>query len=193
MQIYMGKILPIVLSPDPILNTPSKEVKSVDKELQSFMDDMLTTMYNASGIGLAAVQVGELKRVLVMDTSYELDESHLDCPNTSCCDGEVRIKNCDPIYMVNPIITQRSKEIYTYKEGCLSFPEAYSDVKRPKQATIKYLDYNGNEAEREFEGLLAVCVQHEIDHLDGITFVDHISRTKKDMIIKKIVKKRKSM
>ena len=191
----MGKILPIVLAPDPILSEISKPVAKVDDKIRSFMDDMLHTMYNAAGIGLAAVQVGELKRILVMDVNYESehDDHHHHHHHGESCNHEVIVKNADPIYMVNPEIIERSKELYSYKEGCLSFPEAYSDVKRPKIVKIKFLDYDGEEQIVEYEGILAVCVQHEIDHLDGITFVDHISRMKKELIMKKLLKKRKSM
>lgn len=189
----MAKILPIVLSPDPILNKVSQPIAEVDDQLRKFMDDMLATMYNARGIGLAAVQVGELKRVLTMDTSYEIDESHLDCSDRSCCPGEVKIKGENPIFMVNPEIVEKSQELYTYKEGCLSFPESFSDVKRPKKVKVAFLDYNGNKQDLEFEGILAVCVQHEIDHLDGVTFVDHISRMKREIILKKVAKKKKEM
>jgi peptide deformylase len=189
----MGKVLPIVLSPDPILNMVSKPVSKVDDNLRKFMDDMLTTMYNAHGIGLAAVQVGELKRVLTMDTTYEADDSHIHSIDGNCCDGKVAIRNPNPIYMVNPEIIEKSEELYTYKEGCLSFPEAFSNVDRPKKVKIKFLDYHGKEKQLEFEGILAVCTQHEIDHLDGITFVDHISRIKRQLILKKIVKRKKEL
>lgn len=189
----MTNVLPIVLSPDPILNMVSEPVTKVDEQLQRFMDDMLATMYNAKGIGLAAVQVGVLKRVLTMDTSYEIDDSHLDCSDRSCCPGEVKIKGRSPIFMVNPEIIEKSQELYTYKEGCLSFPESFSDVKRPKKVTVSFLDYNGATQELSFEGILAVCVQHEIDHLDGITFVDHISRMKREMILKKLAKKKRAL
>lgn len=190
----MSEILPIILSPDPILNKTSTPVEKVDDALRGFMDDMLKTMYNASGIGLAAVQVGELKRILTIDTSYEIEDDHdHDHDHHGGCCGEVKVKNCAPIYMVNPKITEESKELYTYREGCLSFPEAYSEVERPQRVKVKFLDYNGREQIREFEGILAVCVQHEIDHLDGITFVDHISRAKREIIMKKLLKKRKSM
>ena len=188
----MSKILPIVLSPDPILSEVSKPVAKVDDALRNFMDDMLKTMYNESGLGLAAVQVGELKRVLVMDTSYEIEHDHDHDHHGGCC-GEVKVTNGEPIFMVNPEIIESSKELYTYKEGCLSFPEAYAEVERPKRVKIKFLDYHGKEQSKEFEGILAVCVQHEIDHLDGITFVDHISRAKKEMIMRKLLKKRKSL
>ncbi len=189
----MAKILPIVLSPDPILNEVSQPVAKVDEQLQKFMDDMLATMYNARGIGLAAVQVGELKRVLTMDTSYEIEDDHIHSHDGSCCGGDVKVKNGEPIFMVNPEIIEQSKELYTYKEGCLSFPESFSDVKRPKKVKISFLDYHGQPQELEFEGILAVCVQHEIDHLDGITFVDHLSRMKREIILKKVAKKKRAM
>ncbi len=189
----MGEILPIVLSPDPILNEVSKPVKEVNDEIRKFMDDMLATMYNASGIGLAAVQVNELKRILVMDVNYEQDHNHQHSADGGCCGGGATVIDAEPIYMVNPEIIERSSELYTYKEGCLSFPEAFSEVKRPKKVKVRFLDYDGKQQEVEYEGILAVCVQHEIDHLDGITFVDHISRMKREMIMKKLLKRRKEM
>ncbi len=184
----MAKILPLILAPDPLLEKASKPVDKVDDKLRAFMDDMVKTMYAESGIGLAAVQVGELKRVLVIDVDYE-EEDHHHHDHGDC--GGVHVKNTNPIYMVNPEIIEFSKEQSTYNEGCLSFPEARAEVTRPKKVKIKYLDYQGNEQISEMDDILATCVQHEIDHLDGITFVDHLSRLKRDMIIKRMVKMKK--
>ena len=178
-------ILPIITFPNPLLKEKSLPVKVVDDELRKLMNDMLQTMYNEKGIGLAAVQVGVLKRVLVMDAEYETDE----------CDGDHdhhhhhhEITNQKPMFLVNPEIISCSKETKIYYEGCLSFPEMRADVLRPDKVTVKYLDYKGEEKFLEAEGLLATCVQHEIDHINGITFVDHISRLKREMIIKKLKK-----
>lgn len=178
-------LMPLIISPDPLLKKVSKVVEKVDHEIQKLMHDMLETMYQEKGIGLAAVQVGVLKRILVMDVEYEFDHDHDNC-------GFVHVKNSQPLFMVNPEIKQVSKEISTFNEGCLSFPDARAEVNRPKFVTVSYLDYNGEKKLLEAKGVLATCVQHEIDHLNGVTFVDHISRLKRDMILKKIRKKYKS-
>lgn len=164
-------VLPLVTAPDPRLAVPSAEVDKVDDALRVFMDDMLETMYDNEGIGLAAVQVGVHKRVLVMDLHQEGKPS--------------------PLYMVNPVITAQSDEKNTYKEGCLSFPGQAADVVRPKQVTVSYLDYHGEPQTLECDDLLATCVQHEIDHLNGVTFVDHLSRLKRETVMRKVRKLRK--
>ncbi len=162
-------ILDIINVPDPLLKTVSDPVDEVDDQLRRFMDDMLETMYAAPGIGLAAIQVGVAKRVIVLDISAEDEE------NT-------------PVYFVNPEITWESEEMSVFNEGCLSVPEHYADVERPASVKIKYLDYHGKAHEEKLDGLLATCVQHEIDHLDGIVFIDYLSRLKRMMIIKKVQK-----
>ncbi len=182
----MPKVLPIITFPNPLLKQISEPVEKVDAEIQKLMDDMLETMYDDRGVGLAAVQVGVLKRVLVMDTNYTIDE----------CDGHHghghhhhhHISDKKPIFLVNPEIVYLSKEESVYYEGCLSFPELRADIVRPESAKIKYLDYNGKEQILEADGLLATCFQHEIDHLNGITFIDHLSKLKRDMAIKKYKK-----
>lgn len=176
-------VLPLVIAPDPLLQTKSKPVEQVDDALRKFMDDMVQTMYAQGGIGLAAVQVGQLKRVLVMDVDYEVVAEPKDC---SCCIPE--IKNDNPIYIVNPVIEEESSDINTYKEGCLSFPGTRANVDRPESVRVKYLDYNGKEQVVNMDGIKATCVQHEIDHLNGVTFIDHISKLKRDVILKKIKK-----
>lgn len=183
----MAKILPLVLAPDPLLQEVSKPVQNIDDTTRSFMDDMVKTMYNEGGIGLAAVQVGKLQRILVMDISYESEENP-SC-KTNCCDVEV--KNTNPLYLINPEIIESSSEISSYNEGCLSFPTASGLVERPTKVKIKYFDYHGQQQIQTMDGILATCVQHEIDHLNGITFVDHLSRMKRDMIIKKMIKMQK--
>jgi peptide deformylase len=145
---------------------------SVDAEVRQLMDDMLETMYAAPGIGLAAPQVGELKRVVVLDIDRE----------------DVKT---GPLCMANPEVIEASDEDVTYEEGCLSVPEHYSDVARPAKVTVRYLDRDGETKELACEGLLATCVQHEIDHLDGILFIDHISSLKRNMILRKLLKARK--
>ena len=165
-------IRPILTAPDPRLKTISKPVERVDDELRALMDDMLETMYDAPGIGLAAIQVGEPKRVIVMDLAGK-DEPPA------------------PQYFVNPEITWRSEELASYEEGCLSVPEMYEDVQRPARIKAKWLDYHGNPVEVEADGMLATCLQHEMDHLEGVLFIDHLSKLKRDIILRKMVKAKK--
>lgn len=164
----------IIIEPDPILREKSSPLEKVDNELRKLMDDMLETMYSAPGIGLAAVQVGILKRLIVIDISKE-DEK----------------KN--PIFFVNPEIIYQSSKMSTYEEGCLSLPGFYAEVERPTECHINYLDYNGKRKKLEADGLLATCIQHEVDHLNGVLFIDHISKLKRDMIIKKLRKNKKEL
>lgn len=167
-------ILPIRIAPDAVLKQVAQPVEKVDDSIRTLLDDMLDTMYNAHGIGLAANQVGVLKRVIVVDVEQE---GHHEPGN--------------PIKMVNPELVNTSEELFTYQEGCLSFPQQYGDVDRPAFVTVRYLDENGQPQELEADGLLATCIQHEIDHLNGINFVDHLSKLKRDMIIKKLEKSKK--
>ena len=162
----------ILTAPDPRLKKKSLPVAEVDADVRQLMDDMLETMYAAPGIGLAAPQVDELKRVIVL---------HIDREDTKV----------GPLFMANPEIVEASDEDVTYEEGCLSVPEHYSDVVRPAKVTVRYLDRDGQQQELACEGLLATCVQHEIDHLDGILFIDHISALKRNMILRKLLKARK--
>ena len=159
----------IVIEPDPILRKKSENLEKVDLEIQKFLDDMLDTMYSAPGIGLAAVQVGVLKRLIVVDISKE-DEK----------------KN--PLFLINPIITQKSDNTSIHEEGCLSLPGYFAEIERPAECQVEYLDYNGNKQSLKATGLLSTCHQHEIDHLNGILFIDYLSKIKKDMIIKKLTK-----
>ena len=168
-------VLPLVIAPDPRLKICSQPVEKVTPEIQKLVDDMLDTMYASGGIGLAAVQVGVHKRILVMDIAQREE------------DGEMG-KPAEPMVLINPEIIESSPEISTYEEGCLSFPGQYADVKRPKGVTIRYLDREGNQRLIEADGLLATCVQHEMDHLNGVVFVDHISSVKRDIIIRKLKK-----
>ena len=164
----------ILTEPDPFLRQKSKKVEQVNDEIRTLMDDMLETMYNAPGIGLAAIQVGEPKRVIVIDLSRE-DEK----------------KN--PLYFVNPEIITNSNKSAAYEEGCLSVPGQFAEIDRPDKCKVKYLDYNGNEKILDAEGLLATCIQHEIDHLEGVLFIDYLSKLKKGMIVKKLSKQKKSL
>ena len=177
--------LELRIFPDPILKKRSEEIVKIDTDIKKLMDQMLETMYSQRGVGLAAVQVGHLKRILVMDVEYELT----DCDD-GCCHKK-NIANKEPIFMVNPEIISGSKEQNIFFEGCLSFPEIRAEIKRPKIVEIKYLDYDGNEQVIKAEGLLSTCVQHEIDHLDGITFIDYLSKVKRDMLLRKMYKKLK--
>jgi len=165
-------ILPIIVAPDPRLKSTSEVVKKVTKDIVKFMDDMLETMYDAPGIGLAAPQVGLLKRIIVADVSKE-DEKR------------------EAYQMINPEIIWLSDEMFECQEGCLSLPEQYAEVARPKKANIRYLDRNGVSKTLEAEDLLAVCLQHEIDHLEGVLFVDHISMLKRNVIMRKLRKIKK--
>ena len=169
----------ILTEPNKILREKSLRVENVDKDIQRLMDDMLETLYAAPGIGLAAIQVGVAKRVIVMDISRDRDKDK---------DKEPK-KN--PMYFVNPEIVWKSEDKFTYEEGCLSVPNQFAEIDRPKQCHVKHLDYNGYPQELKADGLLATCIQHEIDHLEGILFIDYLSKLKKDMIIKKLSKKKK--
>jgi peptide deformylase len=162
-------IRPILTAPDPRLKVVSEPVAKVDAEIRTLVDDMIETMYGADGIGLAAIQVGVPKRVLVMD----LDQK----------DGK---KN--PKAYINPVILWASEEMATFEEGCLSVPEIWDDVERPARIKAEYLDRDGKKQELEAEGLLATCLQHEMDHLNGILFVDHLSKLKRSMALKKLQK-----
>ncbi|MBU6140880.1 MAG: peptide deformylase [Proteobacteria bacterium] len=180
------KTLPLIIAPNPILKQISKPVDTIDNALRHFLKDMVQTMYYEQGVGLAAVQVGVLKRIVVIDVDYKIEEDDHHHHGDHC--NHNHIINTNPRYFINPEIVASSKEFSSYNEGCLSFPGARSEVKRPDVVTVKYLDFNGQEKTEKMEGLLATCIQHEIDHLNGITFVDHISKIKREMILKKIRK-----
>ena len=164
----------ILTEPNKILREKSLSVENVDKDVQILMDDMLETMYAAPGIGLAAIQVGIPKRVIVLDIEQK--------------EGQ---KN--PICLVNPEIIKKSKNNSTYEEGCLSVPGQFAEIDRPDKCHVKYLDYYGEKKEIKAEGMLAICIQHEIDHLEGILFIDYLSKLKKTMIIKKLSKQKKAI
>ena len=164
----------ILIEPNKILRQKSLIVENVNMDIQKLMDDMLETLYSAPGIGLAAIQIGVAKRVIVMDLSRDRDKEP---------------KN--PMYFVNPKIIWKSEEKFTYEEGCLSVPNQFAEIDRSKQCHVKHLDYNGHSQELKADGLLATCIQHEIDHLEGILFIDYLSKLKKSMIIKKLSKQKK--
>ncbi|MEH6403113.1 MAG: peptide deformylase [Sneathiella sp.] len=168
-------LLSIVTAPDPRLKLISRPVAEVTDEIRELVADMFETMYDAPGIGLAAVQVGEPKRLLVIDVVGKNSET----------------EEPQPLAIINPEITWASDEDIAYEEGCLSVPEHYADVVRPAEIKLKFLDLDGEAQELHAEGLLATCIQHEIDHLDGILFVDHISAIKRNMILRKLIKQKK--
>ena len=159
----------ILTEPNKILRQVSLPVEKVGNEERQLMDDMLETMYDAKGIGLAAIQIGVPKRIIVMDLSKEEGKK-------------------EPRYFVNPIIKNKSEKISTYEEGCLSVVSVFAEVDRPSTCEVEYLDYNGDKKILKADGLLATCIQHEMDHLDGILFIDYLSKLKKSMIIKKLSK-----
>lgn len=165
-------ILPVIVAPDARLKVVSEPVAAVDAEVRRLMDDLLDTMYDAPGVGLAAPQVGVAKRVIVVDVARE---------------GEA----AKPLRMANPELIAASDETAAYEEGCLSLPDQYAEVRRPTRCTVAYLDYDGAAQRLDAEGLLATCVQHEMDHLDGILFVDHVSKIKRDLILRRLAKQRR--
>ena len=161
----------ILTEPNPFLRQKSYDVEKVDNEIRKLIDDMLETMYFAPGIGLAAIQIGVPKRVIVIDLSKEEKKT--------------------PLYFVNPKIIVKSKNNSTYEEGCLSVPGQFAEIDRPNECHVSYIDYKGQKQELKAEGLLATCIQHEIDHLEGILFIDYLSKLKKNYIVKKLSKQKK--
>jgi peptide deformylase len=159
----------ILTEPNKLLRQISKRVEKVGEEERRLMNDMLDTMYAANGIGLAAIQIGIPKRIIIMDISKDAN-------------------NKKPMYFINPVIQQRATSKSTYEEGCLSVPDQYAEIERASKCEIEYLDYNGEKKLLKAEGLLATCIQHEMDHLEGILFIDYLSKLKKSMIVKKLSK-----
>jgi peptide deformylase len=159
----------ILTEPNKLLRQISKSVEKVSDEERALMNDMLDTMYAAPGIGLAAIQIGVPKRIIVMDISRDENKK-------------------EPMYFVNPIIKNKNEEKAKYEEGCLSVPDQFAEIERPNTCEVEYLDYNGKKQILKADGLLATCIQHEIDHLEGILFIDYLSKLKKSMIIKKLSK-----
>ena len=163
---------PILILPDERLRAIAEPIAQIDDEVKQLAKDMLDTMYDAPGIGLAAPQIGELRRIVVMDLAKEGEEP-------------------DPIVMVNPEILKYSDETVVTEEGCLSIPELYYDVERPAEVTVRYTDLDGKVIEREANDRLAICIQHELDHLDGVLYIDYLSRLKRDRVLKKFQKAEK--
>ncbi len=165
-------IKPIITAPDHRLREVSKPVEAVDDSIRTLMDDMLETMYDAPGIGLAAIQIGEPLRIIVMDLAGKDEEP-------------------EPRYFVNPVILDAVEETAVYEEGCLSVPEYFEEVERPAKCRVEFLDYDGAAQTLEAEGLLATCIQHEMDHLEGTLFIDYLSRLKRERILKKLKKEQR--
>ena len=161
----------ILTEPNKLLRQISLPVEKVEETERELMNDMLETMYAANGIGLAAIQIGVPKRIIVMDLSKEENKKN-------------------PMYFVNPVIKKKNDQNVTYEEGCLSVPNQFAEIDRPKTCEVEYLDYNGNKQNLKAEGLLATCIQHEIDHLEGILFIDYLSKLKKEIIVKKLSKQK---
>lgn len=168
-------LMPIYVAPHPMLKTKGTVVDAIDDKTRRLMDNMLETMYANDGIGLAAPQVGVSTRIIVMDLDQKPDVEGLE-------------KKGDPRFFVNPEIIWSSEEMRSYNEGCLSIPGQYADVERPDRVRVKYLDYNGKVQEEEAVGLFSTCIQHEIDHVDGILFIDHLTTLKRDMLLRKLKK-----
>ncbi len=164
----------ILIEPDPILRKKCEPLDKVDDSVRKLMNDMLETMYAAPGIGLAAVQIGILKKLVVIDISKEEEKKN-------------------PLFLINPEIVYKSNQTSVYEEGCLSLPGQFAEIERPSECTLNYIDYDGKKKELKAKGLLATCIQHEVDHLNGILFIDYLSKLKKDMIIKKLVKHKKEI
>ena len=173
----------ILTEPNKLLRAKSLPVEKVDEDLQKLMNDMLETMYVAPGIGLAAIQIGVPKRVIVLDIGWR-DKSE-------STNDEKQVARKNPMYLVNPEIITKSTNNSTYEEGCLSVPGQFAEITRPDKCHIKYLDYYGQSKELMAEGMLATCIQHEMDHLEGILFIDYLSKLKKSMIVKKLSKQKK--
>jgi peptide deformylase len=169
----MTHIYPIITIPDPVLRRMADPIEQVDDDLRRLMDDMLATMYDAPGVGLAAPQIGVSRRLIVMDAARD------DEPKA-------------PIVMANPQILDRSEEMRVHEEGCLSIPEVTAEVERPAVTRVSFLDREGKPQEAELEGILSTIVQHEIDHLNGVLFIDYLSRLKRDMIVKKFTKQKRA-
>ena len=161
----------ILVEPNKLLRKVSQPVKEVNKEIQNIMDDMLETMYSANGIGLAAIQIGIPKNLIVIDLL-------------------TKEKKKDPLFFVNPKIIKKSSKMSKYDEGCLSIPNLFAEIQRPSECKVEYLDYQGKKKILKANGLLATCIQHEIDHLNGILFIDYLSKLKRDIILKKLSKQK---
>ncbi len=184
-------IKPIITIPDPVLREVSKPVERIDDEMRTLLDDMLETMYDAPGIGLAAIQLGIPLRIVTVDVAQRRVDDEGEGEEEEGDPAEVEEEVApepNPIFLINPRIVSQSDERSIYEEGCLSIPEFYAEVERPALCRIEYLDRDGEQQILDADNILATCIQHEIDHLDGTLFIDHISRLKRDMVVKKFTK-----
>jgi peptide deformylase len=177
-------ILPLVIAPDPRLNQPSQAVKAITADIKKLAADMLETMYASNGIGLAAVQVGVHLRMIVVDVDWP-------SPRYDKEDDAGQKRERKPLVLINPEIIEASADTNLYNEGCLSFPDQYSEVDRPAEALVRFTDLNGKEQTLRARGILCTCIQHEIDHINGVVFVDHISKLKREMILKRLRKQKR--
>jgi peptide deformylase len=164
----------ILTEPDPVLRKKCEPLEKVDDDVRKLLQEMLETMYEAPGIGLAAIQVGILKRIVVIDISKEKEKKK-------------------PFFFINPEIIYQSEKKSVYEEGCLSLPGQFAEIERPAECILRYVDFHGKQKELKADGLLSTCIQHEVDHLNGILFIDYLSKLKKDMIIKKLEKRKKEI
>lgn len=183
-----GKILDLVIEPDPYLHQVSEKVAAIDQDIQKLVSDMLATMYDSQGIGLAAVQVGVLKKVIVIDIDHYIDKKEENEEEKKFMHGN------KPLILINAEITEYSEEKSTMNEGCLSFPEIYTPIERPSKIKVKYLNLEGKHSEMEVsDNLLTVCIQHEVDHTEGKVFLDYVSKMKKELFLKKLEKKSRKL
>jgi len=182
----MIKPLPIITYPNPILKQKSQPVVEIDEKIKTLVEQMFSTMYHERGIGLAAVQVGVLKRVVICDLTYEINHHHNH--HNENWNHDLEISNKTQQCFINPVIIKSSSETSVCKEGCLSFPDIRADVTRPKTVVVSYLNLDGEQQQIELTDLASTCIQHEIDHLNGVVFVDYLSKLKKDILLKKILK-----
>jgi len=180
----------IVTLPDPVLRQVSSAIETVDDEVRRLLDDMLETMYDAPGIGLAAIQIGVPKRIVTIDVSARGRDDDRTGENAADEAPEGKDENlpAGPLFLINPVILSTSDERSVYEEGCLSIPDYYAEVERPAEVRVRYVGYDGREQELTADGLLATCIQHEIDHLDGRLFIDYLSKLKRDLVVRKFAK-----
>lgn len=173
----------IIKLPDPVLRQTSAEIETVDDDVRRLLDDMLATMYDAPGIGLAAIQIGVPKRIITIDASSRIDDEE----GEDDSEGE-KDKDDGPLFLINPVILSSSDERSVYEEGCLSIPEYFAEVERPAEVHVEYVGYDGKRHELKADGLLATCIQHEVDHLNGVLFIDYLSKLKRDLVVRKFTK-----
>jgi len=185
-------ILPIIAAPDPVLKQISRPVEVFDAELETLVNDMFETMYDAPGIGLAAIQVGVPLRVVVVDLQEPVEgEEPESCEDEGCGHDHV-VRKREPRVFINPVVLDPSEEYSVYNEGCLSVPDIYAEVERPAAVRLRWQDLKGEAHEEAMDGMMATCIQHELDHLEGVLFIDHLSRLKRSMALKKLEKAKRA-